>query len=1039
MTTASNAHLSGRGYWRSLQELAQSEEFQRHLDTEFPGGIEPPASGFTRRRFLQIMAASTAMASLAGCRWPEETIVPFAKRPQGFTPGQGQQFATALEIGGVGAALLATSFDGRPVKVDGNPDHPWSLGAANAQTQASVLDMWDVDRSRTPVRRERGQAVKVTWDDVAAFMGAHFATYKDNGGRGLAFLAEANASPSRRRLREQIAAAMPEARWYQHDPVSGAARIEGARRAFGRPLRDVPHLEHARVIADFDADLAHSHPAALRNARMMARGRRPEGEMNRIYAVETTVTQTGVLADHRVPVARTLVPGVLAALAVEIFGNHGVAIPAGAGFSLGDLKKIAHAGHGDDVIKALADDLAHHRGHGLVAVGDRQPAGAHHLAHVLNAALGNLGHTVTFVPVATPDADLKQLTADAGRITTLVILDGNPLATAPADVDASGALGRIGTVIGLSTHEDATAAACTWHLPKSHYLESWGDTTAADGSVLAVQPLIEPLYATRSAIEVLAMVLGDPAPRGYDIARTTVHQLTGGAGQAPSGNPRFEERWRAYLHDGSLPGAPSVDAPGLTGASLDLPRATAPDAGNLELIITADACLYDGRFADNAWLQEMPDFATKVVWDNVASLSPATADSLGIVHGDLLELEFHGRKQLMPAYLLPGHAAGAVTVTLGYGRKDAGRVGQGVGHDAYALRGHDAPHGGAGLKVRKTGRSYPLSCTQDHHAIDPKGYQERERRIGSLVRETDLTHYREHPDFVDHQGIHHPPLLSLWDEKQYTGHKWGMSIDLNACTGCSACIVACQSENNIPVVGKEEVGRSREMHWLRLDRYFQGDPENPNIAAQPVACAHCELAPCEGVCPVAATVHTEEGLNAMVYNRCVGTRYCANNCPYKVRRFNFFNNLDELTETEKMRLNPEVSVRSRGVMEKCTYCVQRIQNAKIKAKNERRPLEDGEAVPACAQTCPTEAIVFGDLNDQHSQASARRTDKRSYDLLTYLNIKPRTSYMGRVRNPHPSLAVHADHGAGHGDGHAAPAGDGHGGGNHDHDHGHGGH
>ncbi|MEZ4386023.1 MAG: TAT-variant-translocated molybdopterin oxidoreductase [Candidatus Krumholzibacteriia bacterium] len=1037
MTTANHAKLTGRGYWRSLEELAQSDEFQAQLAREFPGGIEPPASSVTRRRFLQIMAASAAMAGLTGCRWPEEKIVPFARRPEGFTPGVAQHFATALEQGGVGQALLATSYDGRPIKVDGNPDHPWSLGAASAQMQASVLDLWNVDRSRTVVRQGQNQSVTATWNDFAEFAGKQFEGLAGRRGRGLAVLAGASGSPSRARLRADLQRRFPELSWYEHEAVSDHERLRGAERAFGRPLRDVPHLEQARIIADFDCDLLHRHPAAMRNARMFARGRRPvRGEMSRIYAFEPTLSHTGVVADHRVPVARTQVPVHLGALAAELVAAHGVSLPAGCGITAGDL--AAYRGQAPRMaeLEALAADLAANRGRGLIAVGDRQPAGAHHLAHVLNTALGNVGQTVSFEPATAPGNGLAELVDALGRdrVDTLVILGVNPVATAPADLDVTAALGRARTTIHLGEHRDGTGKLCTWHLPRTHYLEAWGDTTAADGSVLAIQPLIEPLYDGRSDLELMAMMLGAAALRGHDIVRTTFHQRGGGAGEAPANDLRFEERWRKFLHDGFLPGTPAA-APVLQAARLDLPRVAAPTAGNLELLIAADSRLHDGRYADNAWLQEMTDFATKVAWDNVASLSPGTAEALGVKHGDLVDVQWQGRTRRLPAYVLPGQASHTVVVTLGYGRQDCGRVGQGVGVDVYGLRTTAAPHGGPGATVARSGGTYKLACSQDHHAIDPTGYQERERRVGSLVREGDLEHYLANPEFVDHLGIHHPPLLSLWTEKEYTGHKWGMSIDLSLCTGCNACQIACQSENNIPVVGKDEVGRSREMHWLRVDRYFQGDPEDPQVAAQPVACAHCEMAPCEGVCPVAATVHTEEGLNAMVYNRCVGTRYCANNCPYKVRRFNFFNNLDDLTETDKMRLNPEVTVRSRGVMEKCTYCVQRIQNAKIGAKNERRPLRDGEITPACAQTCPTEAIIFGDLNDPESRVSRARADKRSYDLLAYLNIKPRTSYQARIRNPHPSLATHDhEHGA-----HAAPTD--HPTGDHGHDdaHGHGGH
>ncbi len=1006
----STPHLvpgDGRNYWRSLQELADSDEFRAQLEKEFPTGIEPPTDGVSRRRFLQIMAASAALAGLAGCRWPEEHIVPFAKRPAGMVPGETQHFATAFELGGVAIPMLATSYDGRPIKVDGNPDHPWCLGGGFALAQATVLDLYDVDRSRNCLHHDGHQAVPTTWEDVLALIARQRESLAT--GRGLAVLAERSSSPTRQRLRRQLQDRMPSLRWFEYEPIDDADVRDGAERAFGRAYRDVPHLEKARIIADFDANLLQDHPGALRNARMFARGRRPEAAtMNRLYVFEPGVSPTGSIADHRVPTARVDVPVALGALAAAVF-DAGVAVPAGAGFAASDVAAFRGQGPAPEVTAALAEDLVANRGHGFVAVGDRQPAGAHHLVHVLNVALGNAGRTVTFRPLPTRDPGLPALTRalEGGEVDTLVILGGNPVTTAPADVNFAAALARAKTSLHLSSHVDDTSRRCTWHVPRAHYLEAWGDAVAADGSVVAVQPLIEPLFGGRSDLEVLAALLGEPGTTAHASVRTTFHQRDGGRGEAPHNNPRFEERWRKFLHDGFVSAADgaTVTPPIAATSRLELASTMADlSRDNLELIIKADPCLYDGRFANNAWLQEMPEFSTKLVWDNVATMSPATAEELGVKHGDMLELTFQGRKRPMPCYVLPGHAAHSVTVTLGYGRSDVGRVGKDVGHDVYGLRTGQAPHGGIGLTAAATGATYPLSVTQDHQAIDPIGYKERERRIGSLVREATVEHYEENPEFVDHLGIHHPPLVSLWKEKQYTGHKWGMAVDLNVCTGCSACIVACQAENNIPVVGKDEVSRSREMHWIRVDRYFKGDPENPEVAAQPVTCAHCEMAPCEGVCPVAATMHTNEGLNVMVYNRCVGTRYCENNCPYKVRRFNFFNNIDEFSETQKLVFNPEVTLRSRGVMEKCSYCVQRIQNAKIKAKDERRPLQDGEIVPACAQTCPTEAIVFGDLNDPNSRVSHLREDKRSYDLLAYLNIRPRTHYMARIRNPHPRLA-----------------------------------
>ncbi|MBC8426513.1 4Fe-4S dicluster domain-containing protein, partial [bacterium] len=458
----------------------------------------------------------------------------------------------------------------------------------------------------------------------------------------------------------------------------------------------------------------------------------------------------------------------------------------------------------------------------------------------------------------------------------------------------------------------------------------------------------------------------------------------------------------------------SVATPSLSAARIAPPRGDQHlGTDNLEIAFVQDPSVHDGRFADNAWLQEMPDFMTKLAWDNAAMISPAVSAELGVKHGDLVTLDYEGRTLEMAVYVLPGQAKYSVTAHLGYGREDAGTVGQGVGFDTYRLRTWDALAGGPGLKLRKTGRTYPLATTQDHHAIDAAGADEIQKRVPRLVREGTLDDYNAHPEFVDHLGLHSPPLVSLWKEKEYTGHKWGMSIDLNVCTGCNACLVGCQAENNIPVVGKDEVARGREMSWLRLDRYFVGSPDDPKCAQQPVACAHCEMAPCEQVCPVTATLHTEEGLNAMVYNRCVGTRYCSNNCPYKVRRFNWFNNFRDLSETEKLVLNPDVTVRARGVMEKCSYCTQRIEKARVQARVEGRDIKDGDVLPACAQTCPTDAIVFGDLNDPESRVSGRREIKRSYDLLDYLNIKPRTSYMARIRNPNPAIEPAAGHGGGH--------------------------
>jgi molybdopterin-containing oxidoreductase family iron-sulfur binding subunit len=620
---------------------------------------------------------------------------------------------------------------------------------------------------------------------------------------------------------------------------------------------------------------------------------------------------------------------------------------------------------------------------------------------------------------------------NAGRVATLVMLGGNPVYDAPTDFAFVTALEKVSTSVHLSIHENETSRRSSWHLPMAHPLEAWGDAHAADGSWGAVQPLIQPLWQGRTVAELLSQLADDEPRTAHAITRQTFLELSPQLTGLNVESPRFEDQWRRFLHDGfeTDSAAPAVQRDvAATDAlwrrlntEMEVP---APGPDHLELRFAADSKLHDGRFANNAWLQELPDFMTKLTWDNAALMSPGLADERDLEHGDLVRLSFGGRELDLPVYVLPGHARHSVTVNLGYGRTSAGRVGDGVGFDTYQLRTSDSPWGGAGLTIEKLGRKYPLACTQDHYAIDTRGQQARNQRTGALVREGTLREYREHPDFTEHRGVHHPPLVSLWKEFESEGHRWGMAVDLNTCVGCNACVVACQAENNIPVVGKEEVSIGREMHWLRMDRYFRGEPDNPQVAQQPVACGHCELAPCEQVCPVAATLHSDEGLNVMVYNRCVGTRYCSNNCPYKVRRFNFFNYHKDLTEVEELAFNPEVSVRARGVMEKCTYCVQRIEHARITAKNEGRPVRDGDIVTACQQTCPTEAIVFGDLSDPESRVSRLQADGRAYELLAELNLKPRTSYMSRIRNPHPELDHGPTHGsAGHGTGHGAGHGD----------------
>ncbi|MFT5234282.1 MAG: MoCo/4Fe-4S cofactor protein with predicted Tat translocation signal, partial [Candidatus Krumholzibacteriia bacterium] len=1005
LSSGAAASVAGPGhstnYWRSLEELADTDDYRAQLEHEFPTGIEPSSDGLTRRRFLQVMSASIAMASLAGCRFPQEKIVPFAKGEEGVIPGTPMKFATTMELGAVALSVVATSYDGRPIKIDGNPESPLSKGATSAFAQASVLDVYDPDRSQNVLRRNGAEATPSDWASFAAFIDSDI---KGKFGR-VAVLHGATSSPATQGLLNRLDQAG--AGVYMWEPVNRVNEMMGAKKAFGTAAMSQIDLEKAHVLVDFDANVLQDHPTAIRNSKQFTAGRRPEhGEMNRLYSFETTYSITGGMADHHFPTPASDIAAAVWGLAAELVVGEGLPLPQGAGMSRSDLAQWRGHHAATEHVSAIAKDLMANRGHGLLVAGTRQDADVHALLHVMNDALGNVGHTVSYIPYAAPKMNFisELVTAlNKGQIDTLVMLGGNPVYSAPADLKFGEAMMKAKNRIHLATQDNATSTKCTWHLPQAHYLESWGDATGWNGGHLSVQPLIAPLYDGKCVNEVLSSLIDGTTRTGYEVARDSFQVATGGQGAAPANNAGFEKKWRAFIHDGFH--KESMNATGqalaLAGSSLKAPAQESKlSAEKLEICFMQDQSVYDGRFIDNSWLQEMPDFMTKLTWDNAALLSPATADELDVKHGDMISLDYDGRQLEMAVYILPGQAKYSVTVTLGYGQKDSGRVGREAGFNAYELRTSDHLHHGQGLKVAKTGATYVLATTQDHHAIDQTGAEEIQKRVPGLVREANLEHYKADEDFVDHLGVHSPPLESLWTEFDYSkGYQWGMAIDLNLCNGCNACIMGCQSENNIAVVGKDQVSRGREMSWMRLDRYFMGDVEAPKVAQQPVGCAQCENAPCEQVCPVAATLHTDEGLNAMVYNRCVGTRYCSNNCPFKVRRFNYYNNFEDLTETQRLVLNPDVTVRARGVMEKCSYCVQRIETARVDARVEGREIRDGDVTPACAQTCPSDAIVFGDLNDESSRVAKLREASRSYDLLNYLNLKPRTFYMARIRNP----------------------------------------
>ena len=1013
---------TGATYWRSLEELSRTPEFQEAVRREFPNDEFDQLPPATRRQFLKVMGASMAMAGLTACRWPAEEIVPFAHRPEDRVPGVPQHFATSMEIGGASLGMLVTSFDGRPIKAEGNELHPDSLGALSAVAQAEVLQLYDPDRSRRLLLRENGQEFVKNWADFDGFAAERFSP----DGSGVAVLCEASSSPTLARLRDNFLGNRPGARWYEYEPLSRDNEREGTNLVFSSVLRVHPDLSNAAVVACFDADPLFDHPASLRLAREFAAARHPEsGAGARLYVAESSYSLTGVRADDRVAVASSRVPALLAQVANQLVAEHDVALPAAAAGFAGSV----HSSRSESearFVKSLAQDLVANRGRCVILVGPRQAPAVHALAAVLNQALDAVGNTLTYTSVPDPErpshlAAISELATrmGSGEIGTLLILGGNPAYNAPADLGFADLLAKVPVTIHLSLYDDETSQRCSWHLPCAHTLESWGDGAAWDGTLTLRQPLIEPLYGGRSAIEIVALAGGGATVSGRDLVRTTLD------GTRPAG--LSDTDWRQALHDGVIDGtawqkttprpSPSALAGAVDGLRAEL-DAGAPTADRLELVVVGDAKVLDGRYANNGWLQELPDAITKVTWDNPLLISPATARKLGVSDGELVVVEANGAAVEFPTYVVPGQANNSLSVAMGYGRTAAGQVGTGVGVDANRLRTVAAPHRVRGVTVRGTGRHYALATTQDHFAIDTIGFNERNLRVGDLVRESSLDAYLANPD-IFHEHDHHPPLISLWKDHEYEGEQWGMAIDLNTCIGCNACIVACQAENNIPVVGREQVLNQREMHWIRLDRYFKTDPDIPidaidtaEVVFQPMTCVQCENAPCEQVCPVAATQHTTDGLNAMIYNRCVGTRYCSNNCPFKVRRFNFFNYHKELADTTKMQFNPEVTVRSRGVMEKCTFCVQRIEAVRIQARNDNRPIGDGEITPACAQTCPTRAITFGNLNDPKSKVSSSREDHRSYATLAELNIRPRTHYLARLTNT-ANGGVDPNHGPSH--------------------------
>jgi len=974
---------------------------------EFPEGAAETPEGFSRRGFLQILGASVAIAGLSGCRPPREKLVPYVKRAP-LVPTLPVPYATAASDGGHAFGLVVTSWEGRPTKVEGNREHPASLGATDTLRQAFILDLYDPARLEGFRRQNRALGRAALLGELSELAREH----DEDGGARLRFLVEPTSSPTLGALRARILERFPQARFVAYSALAEDAAREGTQLAFGRPLEPDLRVGEADVILSLDADFLGREGDHVRHARAFAARRDgTAGELNRLYQAEASYTITGGMADHRLRMRSAEVLAFARAVAAELASAHGLA-------QLASLGAPAKGGADPRAVRAVAKDLTRARGRSLVVAGARQPAALHALVAALNDALGNAGKTVSYRPSALLDAAagpaaLGRLVAEiaAGKVDTLVVTAWNPLYAAPGDVDLRAAFGKAKHTLVLALRDDETARAATWKLAASHPLESWGDLRARDGSVSIVQPLVAPLKESLSELDLLAAFVDD-ARGAYRIVREGWRERAGfgppplaAGGSEAAVNPPdanravpadpFGRRWEEWLAAGIAAGsATPAESAAVDAARVAEALAAAPaPSGGLEVNFVPDYTIADGRFLENAWLQELPDPITKLTWDNAALISPATARRLGLGDGDVVTLTRAGRAVTGPVLAVPGHADDALTLALGYGQAAAGAVGRGAGFDVGPLRTSDAPWFAGGAELVRAPGKVKLAVTQGHFSMEDRPIA-LATNVGELAAEQEeLSRLRGDV----------PTLLEPVDYSQQD-YKWGMAIDLSRCIGCGTCTAACQAENNIPVVGKTEVLRSREMHWIRVDRYFEGTPEDPLSVTQPLGCVHCEMAPCEYVCPVNATVHSDEGLNEMVYNRCVGTRYCSNNCPYKVRRFNYLDYHGEVAGPLQLLMNPDVTVRARGVMEKCTYCTQRIQRARIDARSSGRKVGPDEVTPACAQACPAEAIVFGNLNDPQSKVSRKHADPRRYDLLHDLGTRPRTAYLVKLRNPNPDLA-----------------------------------
>ena len=1000
------------GYWKSLKDISSEEDYNRFLKQS----DHNEDNGLSRRNFLSLIAASVALAGLEGCKKPVQKIIPYVEAEIGTIPGIPKYYASTIPWKNNALGVVIENHDERPVKVEGNEKHPSTLGKSNAFSQASTIEMYDPDRARGV----KYDGKKVDWSEYLKFA----KDINKGDGKGLAVLMQESSSPTIKSIQNDFKTKFPSASWVSYESVNNENLYKGIEKAFSKKLQPIYRLENAQIIVSLGSDFLGVDDNNIYNTRKFAQNRDIVDEnstMNRLYVAESSITSTGSSADHRLNIPQHEMESILAELSYEL-KKLGLSVDANKVKSSNNLW-----------IKAAAEDLMSNRGDSIILGGSQLSPEFHQLIALLN---NQLNAPVDYYPLSLSQvsslADFKSLCDDIknNKIKNLIILGANPVYDSPSDFNFGDLLKNVPNSVHLTNILDETSKLCSWNIAMTHYFECWGDAMSYDGFVSIVQPQIMPLFDSKSAIQVLTPLVYSKELSSYDTVKNVWKSDI-----VKSGN--FEREWEKILHDGLYKNTiikKEQVRPSSKTSTTQLNNFIKLDDNKFEIVFNASSSVYDGRFANNGWLQEIPKPVTSLTWDNAALISIKVAKKLNIKNGQMIEIKIDNKSIKLPAWITPGQNQKSISLELGYGREFQGRLGNGVGFNVYPLRMSNNPSYSLNASISVLDETYPLASTQDHHGLEEDRYaapgfdklsnNEVQSRIPELVKQSTLDYYKDNPDWVQKKVEEHKPdkKRSWADHSMYNpepeydyskGPQWGMSIDLTSCTSCNACSIACQSENNIPVVGKQQVMNGREMHWIRIDNYFAGDPDNPEMSTQSVACVHCELAPCETVCPVAATTHSSDGVNQMTYNRCLGTRYCANNCPYKVRKFNFYNYTRDLPEVVQMAMNPDVSIRFRGVMEKCTYCYQRVSAARISAENENREIQDGDFQVACQQSCPADAIKFGDINDPNSAVSKAKRRNRDYALLAHLGTAPRTTYLAKIRNQNPKLSSNAHNGSHH--------------------------